>query len=116
MSLGVNISSRNNLGGPIPTKFCWHSSSKPSSRTKTAYIAELIYGGVFGVPPMAEEGLRLFLLVEAPRMLFPFARSILMGAVRDGGFPQVMIGPVDFMNLYLANKGNIGTMPAAGAA
>ncbi|MDX2027353.1 MAG: protein-export chaperone SecB [Alphaproteobacteria bacterium] len=83
---------------------------------KTAFIAELTYGGAFSLPPMPEEQLKLFLLVECPRILFPFARSIMTSAIREGGFPFVMINPVDFMALYVANKDNIGTMPAAGAA
>lgn len=83
---------------------------------KTAFIAELTYGGVFILPAMPEEQLKLFLLIEGPRILFPFARSALTNAIRDGGFPYVMIQPVDFMALYAANKDKIGTMPAAGAA
>lgn len=83
---------------------------------KTAFISELVYGGTFSLPVLPEEQLRMFLLVEAPRLLFPFARSILMGAIRDGGFPQVMVNPIDFFSLYLANKDKIGSMPTAGAA
>jgi preprotein translocase subunit SecB len=83
---------------------------------KTAFISELVYGGVFGLPALPEEQMRLFLLVEAPRILFPFARSILTNAVREGGFPHVMINPIDFYNLYLANKDKVGSMPTAGAA
>ncbi len=83
---------------------------------KTAFIAELAYGGVFVLPAMPEESLRFFLLVEAPRLLFPFARAILADAVRDGGFPPVMLNPIDFMGLYLANKENVGVMQTAGAA
>ena len=83
---------------------------------KTAFISELVYGGTFSLPEMPEEQLRLFLLVEAPRLLFPFARSILMAAVRDGGYPQVMVNPIDFYSLYVANKDQVGSMHAAGAA
>ncbi len=83
---------------------------------KVAFIAELAYGGVFVVPQMPEEHLKMFLLIEAPRILFPFARAALTNTVRDGGFPYVMIQPVDFMALYMANKNNVGAMSAAGAA
>lgn len=83
---------------------------------KTAFIAELAYGGVFVLPALTEDQIKILLLVECPRILFPFARQILMGAVRDGGFPHVMIAPIDFGALYLANKNNVGAMPAAGAA
>lgn len=83
---------------------------------KVAFISELVYGGTFVMPELPEEQLRLFLLVEAPRMLFPFARGILMSVIREGGFPQVMINPVDFYSLYVANKDRIGAMATAGAA
>lgn len=83
---------------------------------KAAFISELVYGGTFLLPEMQEEQTRLFLLVEAPRLLFPFARSILMAAVRDGGFPQVMINPIDFYSLYVANKDKLGATSFSGAA
>ncbi|MCL2469269.1 MAG: protein-export chaperone SecB [Alphaproteobacteria bacterium] len=68
--------------------------------TDTAFIVELAYGGVFGLPTMEEAHKKLFLLIEAPRLLFPFARNIVANAVRDGGFPQVLINPIDFGMLY----------------
>ncbi len=67
---------------------------------KTAFIGELAYAGVFGFPEIPEEQLKAFLLIEAPRLLFPFARSIIANAVRDGGFPPVLINPIDFAALY----------------
>ena len=83
---------------------------------KSAFIAELTYGGVFMLPPLAEEQLKMLLLIDCPRLLFPFARAIMADAVRDGGFPQILIAPIDFAALYHANKNNVGTMTAAGAA
>ena len=68
------------------------------------------------MPKIPEPQLKMFILVEAPRMLFPFARQILISAIREGGFPQVAIGPIDFGALYMANAQNVGTMAAAGAA
>lgn len=67
---------------------------------KSAFIVELAYGGVFSVPNMPEAHLKGFLLIEAPRLLFPFARNIIANAVREGGFPQVLINPIDFAALY----------------
>jgi preprotein translocase subunit SecB len=83
--------------------------------TKTAFIAELSYGGVFSVPPLPEEQLKLVLLVEAPRLLFPFARNIIANAVRDGGFPQLLINPIDFSGLYQANAEQLAKPPAGSA-
>ncbi|MER2519223.1 MAG: protein-export chaperone SecB [Bdellovibrionales bacterium] len=114
MQLGVNVQTR----GLGESSFEVVLSLKMESRMeeKTMFIAELVYAGVFGLPSMPDDQLRFFLLVECPRILFPFARSILGNAVRDGGFPNIMINPIDFLGLYMANKDNIGTMPVAGAA
>jgi len=83
--------------------------------TATAFIVELAYGGVFGMPAMPEDHKKLFLLVEAPRLLFPFARSIIANAVREGGFPQVLINPIDFGALYQSQQGKMDG-PAEGTA
>jgi preprotein translocase subunit SecB len=83
---------------------------------KTAFIAELSYAGLFGLPELPEDQIKLFLLIEAPRLLFPFARSIVANAVREGGFPNIIIQPIDFMALYASQRGNVGTMTTAGAA
>jgi preprotein translocase subunit SecB len=83
---------------------------------KIAFVADLTYGGVFALPKMPDDQLKMFLLIEAPRTLFPFARAILANTIREGGFPNIMINPIDFVALYMANKDQIGTMPTAGAA
>jgi preprotein translocase subunit SecB len=81
---------------------------------KTALIAELAYAGLFVLPALPEEQMRLLLLVECPRLLFPFARAILSNAVREGGFPNIFINPIDFAALY--NAGQNASLPAAGTA
>jgi preprotein translocase subunit SecB len=81
---------------------------------KTALIAELAYAGLFVLPPLPEEQTRLLVLVECPRLLFPFARSILSNAVREGGFPHILIHPIDFAALHSA--GQNATLPVAGTA
>jgi preprotein translocase subunit SecB len=64
------------------------------------FVVELTYAGLFTVPAMPAEQLRPLLLIECPRLLFPFARSIIADATRDGGFPPLMINPIDFAALY----------------
>jgi preprotein translocase subunit SecB len=66
---------------------------------KTAFIVDLSYGGVFtvNVPP---EHLQPMLLIECPRLLFPFARNIIADQTREGGFPPMMLQPIDFVALY----------------
>lgn len=65
------------------------------------FQVELVYAGLFGLRNVPEEQLQPFLLAEAPRILFPFARRIVSDAVADGGFPPLMLDPIDFGALYM---------------
>jgi preprotein translocase subunit SecB len=64
------------------------------------FVLELTYAGVFQLLNIPKESLQPLLLVECPRLLFPFARRIVADASRDGGFPPLMIDPIDFVALY----------------
>ncbi len=64
------------------------------------FIGELTYAGMFLVQNMDERAREAFLLIESPRLIFPFARRILADATRDGGFPPLMLEPIDFAALY----------------
>ena len=68
---------------------------------QTAFKCELVYAGLFGLRNIAEEQLQPFLLAEAPRVLFPFARQIVAQAVQNGGFPPLLLDPIDFGQLYM---------------
>jgi preprotein translocase subunit SecB len=65
----------------------------------TGFILELLYAGVFTLN-VPDEHRQAILLIECPRLLFPYARNILSDATRDGGFPPVMLGQVDFVAMY----------------
>ncbi len=69
---------------------------------QTAFVVDLLYSGLFGLRNIPDEALEPFLVVEAPRILFPFARRVLADAVRDGGFVPLMLEPIDFQGLYEA--------------
>ena len=64
------------------------------------FNVELIYAGVFRLQNLPEEAKAPAILIECPRMLFPFARQIVADATRNGGFPPLMIDPVDFAALF----------------
>ncbi len=66
-----------------------------------AYLVELVYCGLVGIRNMPEDRKHAFLFAEAPRLLFPFARRVVADAVRDAGFPPLMMDPIDFNGLYL---------------
>ena len=66
---------------------------------KTAFIVELAYGGVFSLN-VPDEHVQPMLLIECPRLLFPFARNIIADVTRDGGFPPMLLQPIDFVALF----------------
>jgi preprotein translocase subunit SecB len=61
---------------------------------------ELVYAGVFRILNVAQESLQPTIMIECPRLLFPFAREIIATATRNGGFPPLLLEPVDFVSLY----------------
>ena len=61
---------------------------------------ELQFGGVFRIRNVPQESLNAIVLIECPRLLFPFAREIIATTVRNGGFPPLLLDPVDFVGLY----------------
>ncbi|MCX5494845.1 protein-export chaperone SecB [Kaistia dalseonensis] len=67
---------------------------------QTLFVAELVYAGVFRISNVPSENLPPLLMIECPRLLFPFARQILADMTRNGGFPPLLIDPVDFTALY----------------
>ena len=77
------------------------------------FAIELVYAGLFRVVGVPEEHIHPFVLIECPRMLFPFARNILADASRNGGFPPLMLDPIDFAALYRQNLPQGGDAAAA---
>ena len=71
-----------------------------ASQRGTMYIVDLAYSGLVGMRNVPEDQAHAFLYAEAPRLLFPFARRVVADAVRDAGFPPLMVDPVDFNGLY----------------
>jgi len=80
----------------------------------TVFVAELTYAGVFTLSGLPDNAIEPVLLVECPRILFPFARNILADVTRDGGFPPVLLQPIDFVALWQARRaqGQPTTQPA----
>ena len=67
------------------------------------FAFELIYAGVFRIQNVPQDSMHPFIMIECPRLLFPFAREIIATSVRSGGFPPLMLDPVDFVGLYRQN-------------
>jgi preprotein translocase subunit SecB len=75
-------------------------TSKAKESGDTLFVLELEYAGVFQVENVPDEQLHPFLLIECPRMLFPFVRRIVSDVTRDGGFPPLNLETIDFLQLY----------------
>ena len=80
------------------------------------FVVELAYGAIITVRNLPQELLSQVVLVETPRLMFPFARNIIAETTRDGGFPPLMINPIDFGELLRRNAAAApaGGQPAAG--
>jgi preprotein translocase subunit SecB len=68
----------------------------------THFVVDLSYAGLFAIQNVPQEALSPFLLIEAPRLLFPFARQVISDAVSSTGFPPLMLDPIDFASAYMA--------------
>ena len=73
---------------------------KAENAGKLMFSFDLAYAGVFRIVNVPKENLHPLVMIECPRLLFPFAREIIANAVRNGGVPPLMIDPVDFVSLY----------------
>jgi preprotein translocase subunit SecB len=101
----INIQINVNANNLSETEFevALSIEGKAESAGKLMFSFELIYAGVFRIVNVPKENLHPLVMIECPRLLFPFAREIIATAVRDGGFPPLMLDPVDFVGLYRQN-------------
>ncbi len=79
------------------------------------FLAELSYGGIFTLSGVPDNAVEPVLLVECPRILFPFARNILADVTREGGFPPVLLQPIDFVALWQSRRAQAAAAEAAAA-
>jgi preprotein translocase subunit SecB len=107
VDLGVDLQARRVDQDHFEVELKLRVSAK--SEEKTLFLLELLYGGLLMVQNVPEEYLQQMLLIEAPHMLFPFARRVVADTIRDGGMPPLMIEPIDFAALYRARAGELNT-------
>ena len=101
IQVGVNLDARKRaIENQYDVIAKFKVTSKNKATDETLFLMELEYGGVFLVEGVPDEQLHPFLLIECPRMLFPFIRRIISDVTHDGGFPPLNIDNVDFMALY----------------
>lgn len=98
INISVNVNARNL--GTADFEVELHLDAKALSQDKVVFAAELVYAGTFRLENFPQPMMHPAVLIECPRLLFPFARQILAEATRNGGFPPLMLDPIDFASMY----------------
>jgi preprotein translocase subunit SecB len=98
INIAVNVNARNIA--PTDFEVELHLDAKATSDGKVMFASELLFAGVFRMENFPANMLHAAVLIECPRMLFPFVRRIVSDVTRDGGFPPLNLDNIDFVQLY----------------
>jgi len=98
IAINVNVTPRPAQGDEIEVELRIDANAREGETT--VFAIELVYGGLFRLINIPKENALAVAMIECPRLLFPFARQIISDASRNGGFPPLLIDPIDFMALY----------------
>ena len=101
VQVGVNLDAKKRgTEGQYELVIKLRVDSKSKESKEQLFLLEIEYGGIFQVSGVPEDQLHPYLLIECPRMLFPFLRRIVSDITRDGGFPPLNLETIDFLSLY----------------
>ncbi len=98
ISVQVNLDARK--GGENQYEVIQKLTISAKTGEDTIFLLEIDYAGIFHIENIAEDQLHPFLMIECPRMLFPFVRRIVRDVTADGGFPPLNVDNIDFVQLY----------------
>jgi preprotein translocase subunit SecB len=118
LSLNVQVSNRQFDAKTFEVTLSIEASAK-TANDEPLFMLELVYAGTVSLGDVPQEAVGPLLLIETPRLLFPFARAVVANTTREAGFPPLNIAPVDFVTLYrqqLEAQGNAapGAVPGGG--
>lgn len=100
-AINVSIGVQSNQRGADQYEVELRIDARATGSGETVLFAvELVYAGLFRLSNIPAENIRPVALIECPRLIFPFARQVLADATRNGGFPPLLLDPVDFVSLY----------------
>jgi preprotein translocase subunit SecB len=114
VEINVDVKARNL--GPEVFEVVLTINATARAQGETVFLVELAYGSVVTVRNAPAETLPALVLIETPRIVFPFARAVIANATRDGGFPPLMINPIDFAELLRRQQADAPALGAAGPA
>ena len=99
-SIDIDVSVEAQALRPNTYEVTLHIRVNATAGSTTLFIAEIAYAAIAEIGEIPEEHLHPFIVIQVPQMIFPFARSILSGMISEGGFPPVLMAPVDFVEMY----------------
>ncbi len=114
-SVDINVDVKAQNLGPEVFEVILTINATARAQDQPVFLVELAYGAVVTVKNATPEMLAPLILVEAPRIVFPFARAIIANATRDGGFPPLMINPIDFAELLRRQQADAQAAAAPGS-
>lgn len=114
VEINVDVKARNL--GPEVFEVVLTINATARAQGEAVFLVELAYGSVVTVRNAPAETLPALVLIETPRIVFPFARAVIANATRDGGFPPLMINPIDFAELLRRQHADAPALGAAGPA
>src|SRR5690606_30867520 len=98
VDIAVNVNARTMSAADYEVEL--HLEAKALDTDRVTFAVGLLYAGIFRIENVPQHAVHPIIFVECPRMLFPFARKILADATQQGGFPPLLIGPIDFAAMY----------------
>ena len=109
ISVSINVNST--AMGDADTEVELRLEGKAETSGNVMFSFELVFAGLFRIQNVPQESVHPMLMIECPRLLFPFAREVIATLVRNGGFPPLLIDPVDFVGLYRQQLANQAAAP-----
>ena len=103
ISIQINVNAKPLAESDVEVELKLDGKAENSGTVLFAF--ELVYAGLFRIQNVPQENVHPLIMIECPRLLFPFAREIIAAAVRSGGFPPLLLDPVDFVGLYRQRMG-----------
>jgi len=113
IELGVELGAQGRDGGLFEVDLKLTAVAKREA--ESVFHIEMVYGGLFQIVGVDAEDMEQVLMIECPRYLFPFARRMMADLSAEGGFPPLMLEPLDFAAIYLARKAQEQGQPVGNA-
>jgi preprotein translocase subunit SecB len=111
--IGVSVNVSANPISDSEIEVALRLEGKAEAAGSVMFNIELVFAGVFRIRNVPQEQLHPIMLIECPRLLFPFAREIIATTVRNGGFPPLLLDPIDFVALYQQRVAELQQTPPA---